>query len=60
MKGLRTIAVGFVMAAAPAGLAYLAGVDWTHYVSPTVAMVISGAVTIGMRLITDTPVGKAE
>ena len=58
MKGYRTILVGLAIAIAPAALNYLAGVDWTHLVNPTVALAISGAITVGMRLITNTPPGK--
>ena len=59
LKGWRTIAIGLLMAIAPAALTYLAGVDWTHVVGPNGAMVIAGGITIGMRLITSTPVGKS-
>lgn len=58
MKGLRTIAIGFAMAIAPAGLAYLAGVDWAVLVGPKGSLAIGGAIMIAMRLITTTPVGK--
>jgi hypothetical protein len=58
MKGWRTILAGLGMAVAVPGLSYLAGIDWTQYgVTPNIAMVIAGAVTIGMRIITDTQVG---
>lgn len=60
MKGYRTILVGLAMAIAPAALTYLMGVDWGKLVGPNGAMVIAGAITIGMRLITTTEVGSSE
>jgi hypothetical protein len=60
MKGYRTLLVGLAMAAVPPALSYLAGVDWTQYVSPNVATMIAGAVTVAMRLVTSTPVGGAK
>lgn len=60
MKGWRTIAVGFVMAVGPVALTYLAGLDWTKLVGPNAAFVIAGAITIGLRMITSTPVGKSQ
>ena len=59
LKGWRTIAAGAAIAIAPAALNYLAGVNWQSVVGPNTALVIAGAVTIGMRLITSTPVGKS-
>ena len=58
MKGFRTIAVGLAMAVLPVALTYLAGVDWTQYVSPNIALLISSTVMIGLRTVTTTPVGK--
>lgn len=55
LKGWRTILTGLGIAIAPAAVNYLAGIDWTHVVGPNVAMLISGAVMVGMRLITNTP-----
>jgi len=57
LTGFRTIITGALVAIVPAALQYVAGVDWTHVVSPTWAMIIAGVVQIGMRLITTTPVG---
>lgn len=59
MKGYRTILVGLLIAIAPAGLNYLSGIDWTHLIGPNAALVIAGAITVGMRLVTNTPPGKA-
>lgn len=58
MKGYRTILVGLAMAIAPAALTYLAGVDWTALVGPNGAMFVAGIVTIALRIVTTTPVGK--
>lgn len=56
--GSRTIIVGLLLAIGPTALDYLAKVDWTQYVDPKLAPVISGAVMIAMRLITTTGVFK--
>ena len=48
------------MAAAPAALTYLGGVDWTQLVGPNGALAISGILMIAMRAITDTPPGKSS
>lgn len=58
MKGYRTLAFGLLVAIAPAALHYLAGVHWTDYVSPEWAGVIVGAIAIGLRVVTDTPMGS--
>lgn len=57
LKGYRTILVGLLVAIAPSALTYLAGIDWTEQVGPNVAMVIAGAITVAMRMITTTPPG---
>lgn len=60
MKGWRMLAWGLAMAVMPAGLSYLAGVDWTQYVNPTWAMAISGVVTIALRVVTTTAIFQRE
>lgn len=55
LKGWRTIGVGLLIAIAPTALQYLGGIDWTKIVGPNAALLIAGAVTVGMRLITTTP-----
>ena len=58
LTGFRTVLVGLVIAIGPAALTYLGGVNWTSLgLSPTVGVVI-GAVIIGVRAITTTPIGK--
>lgn len=58
MKGFRTIVFGLVVAVAPAALHYLAGVDWTQIVGPVFGPAVVGAITIGLRMVTDTAVGS--
>lgn len=60
MKGYRTLLLNAGLAAGAALLTWAANVDWTQYVSPTVAVVVAGVVNIGMRFLTTSPVGKAE
>lgn len=60
MKGFRTLAVNAGLAAAGAGLTYLAGVNWVEYVSPTIAVVAMAMVNMALRLITTTAVGKSD
>ncbi len=60
MKGWRTLAWGLGMALVPAGLQYLGGVDWTQYVSPTVASVVAGSITVLLRAFTNTPLGHSR
>ena len=58
LTGFRTVLVGLIVAIGPAALTYLGGVNWTALgLSPTVGGVI-GAVIIGLRAITTTPIGK--
>ena len=60
LKGWRTVLIGVTMAAAPAALTYLAGVDWTKLIGPNGAMAVAGVITIVMRIVTTTPVGSAK
>lgn len=58
-KGLRTLAVGAAIAVGPSLLTYVGGVDWTQFgLSPTAGAVI-GVLVMGLRTITNTPVGKS-
>lgn len=59
MKGLRTVIFNVLIAALAGALPVIAGIDWTQYVSPTVAMVIVAAANVGLRAITSTPIGKS-
>ncbi len=60
MKGWKTIVVGLGIAIAVPGLTYLAGVDWTQYVSPNWALAISGGIMVALRLVTTTAAFKKE
>ena len=59
MKGYKTLLVNGATVIGVAALTWVAGVNWTEYVSPTAAMIILGVANMGLRLITSTPVGKA-
>ncbi len=60
MKGYRTLALNGALVVGAALLNWAAGVDWSQYVSPTLAVVVAGAVNIGLRFVTTTPIGKVE
>ena len=58
-KGTRTIIFGLGVAILPAALNYIGGIDWTSFgVSPS-AGVFLGLAVMGLRTITNTPVGKS-
>lgn len=59
LKGYRTLIVNGALAIVPVALQYIAGVDWTQFVSPSIALTIVGAANLGLRLITSTPVAKS-
>ena len=56
-KGYRTIIAGLAMAAGAPALQYLAGVDWTHILPGPWGIVVPSIVMVGMRFITNGPVG---
>ena len=60
MKGFRTIIINVLIAMLGAALPILANVDWTEFVSPTIALVIVAAINVGLRIITTTPIGQSE
>jgi hypothetical protein len=60
MKGFRTVAIGLAIAIGPAAITYLLGLDWTSLIGPNAALFVVGLLQIGMRMITTTPVGKAN
>lgn len=60
MKGFKTLIFNGLIVIAGALLPYLAGIDWTEYVSPTVAVIVAGAINIGLRFVTTTAVGRPE
>lgn len=45
------------MVVLPPLLTFLAGINWSDYVSPTVAVAISGIIMVALRIVTTTPVG---
>lgn len=59
MTGYRTLIFGLLVAIGPAGLMYLAGIDWTHYVNPVLAPFVVGGITMLLRYLTTTPIGTA-
>ena len=52
MKGFRTVITGLGIAVAPVALEYVAKIDWAQYVSPNLALVISGLTMVALRAIT--------
>lgn len=58
MKGYRTLALNGALVAGAALLQWAAGVDWSQYVSPTVAVIVAGGINIAMRFVTTGPVGQ--
>ena len=60
MTGWKTVIFGALTAIGPAVLNYIGAVNWqTLGVSPTAGAVI-GAIIIGLRAITSTPIGSAK
>lgn len=57
LKGWKTVVFGLAVAVVPAGLTYLADLDWTHFVNPNIAALITGLITIALRAVTDTSIG---
>lgn len=60
LKGWKTVIFGLLLAIAPAGLSYLAGIDWSHFLSPSFAFFISGVLTLLLRVVTTTAIGRKE
>ena len=60
LQGYRTVIWGLFLTLGVPALSYLSGVDWTVYVSPNAAAIITGVITIVLRLVTTTPVGKTN
>ena len=60
IKGWKTIGFGLILVIVPPALTYLAGVDWTHLIGANAALIISGVITIALRAVTDTPLGKSS
>ena len=60
MKGFKTLAFNALVIAAGALLPWIAGLDWTDYVSPTVATIIVGLANIALRFVTTTAIGRSQ
>jgi anti-sigma-K factor RskA len=59
LKGWRTFLANSSVVAV-AVLTIAVGVDWTEYVSPTKAIIITAVANMVLRLITNSPPGKSE
>ena len=60
MTGFKTVSFGLLVAMGPAVLNYLGAVEWHSLgVSPSAGAAI-GAIIIGLRAITNTPVGGGK
>lgn len=60
MKGYRTLALNGLLVVGTAALTWIVGVDWTSYVSPSTALIVTGAANLLLRLVTSTPVGASR
>ena len=60
MTGYKTLIWNAVLVMLGAVLPYLAGVEWTQYVSPSVAVIVVAVVNVALRLVTIAPIGKAK
>lgn len=60
LKGWKTVGFGLLVAIVPTALTYAAGLDWTKLVGPNAAAIVVGLVTVALRAVTDTPVGKSS
>ena len=60
LTGFRTVIFGVLVAVGPVALNYLGAVDWqTIGLSPGVSAIV-GAIIIGLRAITSTPLGVSK
>jgi len=60
MKGWRTLLLNAGIVIGTGTLTWAAGVNWSDYVSPSTAVILTAAVNMGLRLVTNTPVGKSN
>ena len=58
-KGFKTILIGGALAVVPALTDYIAGVDWS-FLGAQGGMFVGGVLMVIMRMLTTTPVGKAD
>ena len=60
MKGWKTVIFGALMVVAPPLLTYVGGVNWTSLgISPVMSAAI-GAIIIGLRSVTTSPIGQSS
>ena len=59
MTGFKTLLWNLILVIVGAVLPYLAGIDWTLYVSPTVAAIVVVVVNVILRIWTSTPIFKS-
>ena len=59
MTGFKTLIWNAILVVVGALLPYLAGVDWTQYVSPQIAVIIVAVINVALRLATTTAIGKS-
>lgn len=60
MKGWRTLILNGAIVIGTAGLTWAASVNWSEYISPSTAVIVTAALNMGLRFVTNTPVGKAN
>jgi len=56
MKGFKTLFWNGLLVIFGALLPWLAGVDWTQYVSPTLAAIVVAVVNVALRFYTTSPI----
>jgi len=60
MKGWRTLILNGAIVIGTAALTWAASVNWSEYISPSTAVIVTAALNMGLRLVTNTPVGNAD
>jgi hypothetical protein len=60
LTGFKTVFFNAFVVGLIAILTNLSSVDWTQYVSPTVAMLVMAVVNIALRLATSTTIFKGK
>lgn len=58
LKGWKTTIFGLLVVVVPPALTYLGGINWVQLGVSPVAAAIIGALIIGLRAVTDTPIGS--
>ena len=56
MKGSKTLIWNALLVVGGALLPYLAGIDWTQYVSPQLAVIVVAVINVALRMVTTGPV----